>query len=65
MKKKSATMIAGALVAALMAGMVSREMTISHAAATAAAAKPVAVVAQAPAAAAPVYSDEGGNGRDS
>lgn len=57
MKKRSGAIIAAALVSALMARMVSREVTINHAAGVAAAARPITVVqtAQAPASAA--YSD--------
>ena len=64
MKKRSATIIAAALVSALMAGMVSREVTINHAAAVAASAKPVTVVQAAQAAPSAAYGDEGGEPRD-
>jgi hypothetical protein len=65
MKKRSGMIIAAALVSALMAGMVSRDLTINHAAAVAAGAKPVAVVAQAAQAPRSVaYGDDGGGSRD-
>lgn len=64
MKKRSGTIIAAALVSALMAGMVSRELTINHAAAVAASAKPVAVVQAAQASAPPAYVDDGGEPSD-
>ena len=65
MKKRSAIVIAGMLVSALLAGVVSREATLAHP--TVAALKPSAVVIQQPTPAsqvAPAYTYDQGDIRD-
>ena len=57
MKKRSAIVISGMLVSALLAGIVSREATLTHQ--TVSALKPSAVVIQQPAPTAPTYASQG------
>jgi len=56
MKKRSAIVIAGMLVSALLAGVVSRTATLSNQAVTAQ--RPSAVVIQQPAPTAPAFQGE-------
>ena len=62
MKKRSAIVIAGMLVSALLAGVVSREATLSHQ--TVSAIRPSAVVIQQPAPAAPATTAYQGEPND-